>query len=85
MTADTCERFADRFTDAPIPSEYGSIISAKISLLVRSVEATPGYVNDKTYQLGNSAAYTPNDAFYRRVFTTSVIIRNLRNLRRMGN
>ncbi len=75
----------DRFTDAPIPSEYGSIISAKISLLVRSVEATPGFVNDKTYQLGNSAAYTPNDAFYRRVFTTSVIIRNLRNLRRMGN
>ena len=42
------------------------------------------YTNDKTYALGNAAAYTPNDNFYRRAFSPTVMIRNLRNLRRLG-
>lgn len=74
----------DRYSNAPAPDEYGSIISARVSLLVRSLEPVTGYRNDKTYRLGNSPPYTPDDNFYRRAFTTTVAIRNLRNLRRMG-
>jgi type IV pilus assembly protein PilW len=45
-------------------------------LLVRSVEPVVGYVNDKTYDLGGEIVGPFNDAFYRRVYSTTVQIRN---------
>lgn len=53
-------------------------VSARIYLLVRS-DADTSYNNDKTYQLGHAATLGPyNDNYYRRVFTTTVDLRNPR-------
>ena len=41
-----------------------------------SVEAAPRYTNSKTYQLGDLTFGPFNDRFYRRVYTTTVLLRN---------
>lgn len=74
----------DRYSNSPAANQFASIISVRVSLLMRSLNQVPGYSNDKTYQLANGATYTPSDNYYRRAFTTTVAVRNLRNLRRMG-
>jgi type IV pilus assembly protein PilW len=59
-----------------------NIVSARIHVLARSLEPTPGYTDSKTYQLGNKADGTPftmgpfNDNFKRHVFTTTVRLVN---------
>jgi prepilin-type N-terminal cleavage/methylation domain-containing protein len=75
---------ANVYLAAPLASQMSQVVSAKIYLLVRSEESDISYVNDKVYTLSNAAAYTPNDNFYRRTFSTTVGVRNLRNLNRLG-
>ena len=58
-------------------------ISARIYLLMRAARELQDYNNDKTYVLGTlnvngGAAF--NDGFYRRVFSTTVTLRNPRTL-----
>lgn len=48
----------------------------RIHLLSRATNADQNYQNTRTYNIGNAAAYTPNDRFYRRVYTTTVQTRN---------
>lgn len=52
-------------------------VAAKVFLLVRSVEPTPGYTDTKTYRLGGSVIGPFNDAFKRHVFTSSVRFHNV--------
>lgn len=60
-------------------------VTARVYLLVRSDRAVPSYVNDKTYTLGTLATMGPfNDSFYRRVFSTTVVLRNPRALAKLG-
>ena len=53
-------------------------------MLARSVRGDPSYVNPKTYQLSNEPAFTPADNFYRRVFASTILVRNVNNLRQLG-
>lgn len=57
------------------------LVSVRVHLLMRSQQPVAGYTNTKTYSLGNLDNYTPKDAFYRRVYTTTILVRNTRNLR----
>lgn len=75
---------ADFFAANPTAAEIGLAVSVRIFLLARSVDNDTRYDNDKTYNLSNAPAYTPNDDFRRRVFTTTVLVRNLKNSRRLG-
>lgn len=52
-------------------------VSAKIYLLVRNIEPTPGYTDTKTYQFGNSAVGPFNDQFKRHAFISSVRFNNV--------
>ena len=54
------------------------VISVRMSLLARATEADTNYVNDHTYVYSNSAIApaNPGDSFYRRMFTTTVKVRN---------
>ena len=70
---------AEYFTATPTADELFDSVSARIYLMVRSVNPVPGYTNDKTYTLG-STTVVANDSFYRRVFTSSVVLRNPANL-----
>lgn len=69
---------ADYYTSNPAVDNLDSITTARIYVLARSVAPDPNYDNDKTYNLGDISR-TFNDNFYRRVFTTTITLRNPRN------
>lgn len=71
---------ADYYTSAPTAAELFDAVSARVWVLARSVNAVPGYVNDKAYNLGGVNVAAANDGFYRRVFTSTIVLRNPANL-----
>jgi type IV pilus assembly protein PilW len=75
----------DVFDPAPTTAEMQTAVSARIHLLARTPDPDPRFLNQSTYRLGNAPDYAPNDNFRRRVYTTSVYIRNLGHLRRLGS
>ena len=66
----------DRYLAAPTAAQIETAVVARVYLLVRSLQEVAGYQNAKTYQLGSKAIAAKNDGFLRRVFTTTVLIRN---------
>ena len=53
-------------------------VAAKIYILARANEPTPGYADTKTYQLGSGTPISPfNDAYKRHVFSTAVRLNNV--------
>jgi len=66
----------DYYTDNPTGTELSQAVTARVFLLLRSVNPVTGYVNDKSYNLGRKAVAAKNDAFYRRVYATTVQLRN---------
>lgn len=68
----------------PTLDEMQSVVSARIFVLARTTDLDIRYTNDKTYTVSNAPDFTPNDEFHRRVFSTSVTIRNIRSLNMMG-
>ena len=64
-------------------------VSLRLYLLMRAIDIDVGYTDERTYTLGNTAAGSYqvgpfNDRFHRRVYTTTVAMRNLANLRQLG-
>ncbi len=75
---------ANRYSVDPTLAALQRAVSVRISLLARTTEADFGYTDDRTYNLSNAPAYTPNDNFHRRAYSITVTVHNLRNLRRLG-
>ena len=75
---------ANAFVSAPTLAQMQGAVSARIYLLVSTLGTDTGYTNDKTYTVSNSPAYTPADDKHRRVFSTTVGIRNIRSLKLLG-
>lgn len=73
---------ADRYVSNPTVNQLRAnrLVSVRLHLLMRSIDADPTNPNTKTYTIGNLPAYTPDDNFARRVYTTTVLVRNSRNL-----
>ena len=67
---------ADRYLDNPTSAQIATAVVARVYLLARSLQTVAGYQNTKTYQLGSKAVAAKNDGYMRRVFTTTVQIRN---------
>ena len=65
---------ADYYTGAPSAAELTDSVAARIYILARSVSEVPNYNNDKTYRLGAKIVPPANDGFYRRVFSTTVLL-----------
>jgi len=53
-----------------------NIVAVRIHVLARSLEATPGYTDSKTYTLGGTTLGPFNDGFKRHVFSTTVRLVN---------
>jgi type IV pilus assembly protein PilW len=71
------------FTPSPTQGQLNTAATARIYLLVRTVRADQNYYNDKTYELGNAAAFTPSGAarhYFRKTLATEVALRNPRGL-----
>lgn len=66
----------EMFTPTPTAAEIEEAVAVRIYLLVRSINEIPGYSNAKSYQLGSKAVGAANDGFVRRVFSTTVQMRN---------
>jgi type IV pilus assembly protein PilW len=52
------------------------VVSIRIYLLVRSATADWSYTNSKTYNMGSMTMGPFNDNYYRRVYSTTVMLRN---------
>ena len=59
------------------PSNYAQ----NVLTAARSLEQITGYRNDKTYNLGSTVVGPFNDAYYRRVYSTTVPLRNSNRLK----
>ena len=75
---------ANVYMTDPTLAEMQNVISARIFLLARTNDIDTRYTNDKTYSVSNSADYSPNDSFHRRIVSTSTTIRNIRSMNMMG-
>lgn len=56
--------------------QLANIVAVKIHVLARNLEATPGYTDSKSYQLGATTIAAANDGFKRHVFSTTVRLIN---------
>lgn len=54
-----------------------NVVTAQVYVLVRSDVGTPGYVDNRTYQLGTVSAGPFNDNFRRQVFTQTIRLVNV--------
>jgi type IV pilus assembly protein PilW len=64
------------FTSNPSTIEFTAITSARIFVLARSTQELTSYVKNKSYVLGDITVTDFNDGYYRKVFSTTVAIRN---------
>jgi type IV pilus assembly protein PilW len=67
---------ANVYTSTPTLSEMENAVSARVYLLARSIDADPHFTNDTQYVLGDSIIPAANDGFYRRVYSTTILLRN---------
>lgn len=66
----------NRYRALPGPADMENAVVARVYLLVRSLSDVAGYRNDKRYQLGQKALPARHDGYLRRVFSTTVQVRN---------
>ena len=56
------------------------VVTVRVSLLARSAAGDTSYVNEKTYTMSNAPPRTPKDNFYRRIYSSTVVVHNVINL-----
>lgn len=61
---------------------WANVVSLDLNVLVRSVDAYPGWSDTKTYDIGRAAVLGPfSDGFKRKVLKSSIIIPNVSGVR----
>jgi type IV pilus assembly protein PilW len=68
----------------PTLTQMQQAISARVYLLVRTVEEDFSYTDAGSYAVSNAPAYAPADNFHRRMYEITVPMHNPRNFRRLG-
>jgi hypothetical protein len=74
----------NQYLPDPTLADLQDITAVRVTLVARTMEEDRGYTDDRTYTVGNAPARTPSDHFHRRVYSTTVTVHNIRNLRRMA-
>lgn len=70
------------YTKTPTLAELANVVTVRVNVLARSTEASAGYNDSKTYQLGLAApVVAPGDQFKRHVFTQLVRLTNISSRR----
>jgi len=70
------DAIANIYTSIPTLSEMENAVSARLYLLARSIDADPHFSNDTQYVLGDETVPAANDGFFRRVYSTTISLRN---------
>lgn len=65
------------------PANFKQVVTARIYLLTRSPRKALNYSSDKAYSLGSDPLViaAANDSYKRRIYSTTVLLRNIVNLR----
>lgn len=59
-------------------NDWGNVVAARVFLLTRTTEATPGYTSDRTFNLGLAGVRNPpDDNFKRRVYVMTNRLNNV--------
>ena len=80
---------ANAYVSNPTVNDLRLAVSVRLYLLMRAIQIDVGYEDERQYTLG-SAGGAPyqvgpfNDRFHRRVYTTTIAMRNLNNIRQLG-
>lgn len=69
--------FVDCASSACTPQQLSNVVAAKMYILARNLEPTPGYTDTKTYQLGAVTMGPFNDNYKRHVYSTTARIVNV--------
>lgn len=70
---------ANQFIDNPTQAQLNKAVSARIHVLARARREDKAFPNAKTYTLG-SDTITMNDNYYRRLYSTTVLVKNRANM-----
>ncbi|PLW81624.1 hypothetical protein CWI75_14225 [Kineobactrum sediminis] len=68
---------AELYSGRPNADQLEAAVVARLHLLVRSLSPVAGYRNSKRYQLGQTVLTAFNDRYLRRVFSTTIALRNI--------
>ncbi len=66
----------NRYVDADHVTDWSTVLSVKMWVLVRSECPETGFIDARSYVLGDLADYTPADAYRRSLYSTVVALRN---------
>ena len=69
----------NQYKSAPTSEEMQHAVAAKIYLLLRSIHQIAGSRDGKTYTLGQKVLQARHDTYLRRVFSSTIILRNQLN------
>jgi type IV pilus assembly protein PilW len=64
-----------QYIDADAVADWSQTVTARFWLLIRSECAESGFIDNRTYVLGDQN-YTPNDSFRRQLYSSVVMFRN---------
>lgn len=71
---------ADTYVSCPAAgctlAQLADVVSVKVHVLSRNLDATPGYIDGKSYQLGATIIAAANDGFKRHVYSSTVRLVN---------
>lgn len=69
----------DEFTANPTAAQWPDVVAVRIWLVARNLEKTAGYVDGRTYQLGESSYSVPAgmEGYKREVYSTTVYLNNV--------
>ena len=70
------DRTPNQYKETPTASDLESVVSARIYLLLRSEVELPEYSNTKIYTLGSKVLPAKDDGYLRKVYSTTVQMRN---------
>lgn len=69
----------DAFSSSPADTEWPDVVAVRVWLVARNLEATSGYTDTSTYQLGSTGYSVPASlrGFKRQVYSTTVNLPNV--------
>jgi type IV pilus assembly protein PilW len=57
-------------------TDWPNVVAVRLNLLARNTEPSPGYTDDKTYDMGVAGSVAPGGAFKRHVYNTVIRVVN---------
>lgn len=67
----------DTYKAAPSIAELKDVLSARISILARSIDASPGHTDTRSYVLGTKTIAAPGDHYKRQAYSAIAELTNL--------